>query len=75
MTWMTSSAPTRRVRLGAGGGPGARLNSALHFAKRHGLIIIVALGESIVSIGIGVAALLISWPIIVTLLRCRCVFG
>ncbi|MGH3874854.1 MAG: low temperature requirement protein A [Pseudonocardiaceae bacterium] len=42
-----------------------RLNSAAHFAERHGLIIIVALGESIVSIGIGVAALPISWPIIV----------
>ncbi|MGH3930281.1 MAG: low temperature requirement protein A, partial [Pseudonocardiaceae bacterium] len=41
-----------------------RLNSASHFAERHGLIIIVALGESIVSIGIGVAAFPISWPII-----------
>ncbi|MGH3939449.1 MAG: low temperature requirement protein A [Pseudonocardiaceae bacterium] len=41
-----------------------RLNSASHFAERHGLIIIVALGESIVSIGIGVAELPISWPII-----------
>lgn len=42
-----------------------RLNSARHFAERHGLIIIVALGESIVSIGIGVAALPVSWPIII----------
>jgi low temperature requirement protein LtrA len=42
-----------------------RLSSASHFAERHGLIIIVALGESIVSIGIGVATLPISWPIIV----------
>lgn len=41
-----------------------RLNSVPHFAERHGLIIIVALGESIVSIGIGVAALPVSWPII-----------
>ncbi|WP_431966686.1 low temperature requirement protein A [Nocardia sp. bgisy134] len=40
-----------------------RVNSAAHFAERHGLIIIVALGESIVSIGIGVAGLPISWPI------------
>ncbi len=38
-------------------GNGWRLNSAGHFAGRHGLIIIVALGESIVSIGIGVAEL------------------
>ncbi|MFI6212660.1 low temperature requirement protein A [Nocardia brasiliensis] len=42
-----------------------RLNSASHFAERYGLIIIVALGESIVSIGIGVAGLPISWPIAV----------
>ncbi|MBH0779127.1 low temperature requirement protein A [Nocardia bovistercoris] len=40
-----------------------RVNSANHFAERYGLIIIVALGESIVSIGIGVAGLPISWPI------------
>ena len=35
-----------------------------YFAERHGLIIIVALGESIVSIGIGVTELPISWPIV-----------
>ncbi|MFD3748627.1 low temperature requirement protein A [Nocardia sp. NPDC058633] len=42
-----------------------RLNSAKHYSERYGLIIIVALGESIVSIGIGVAGLPISWPIAV----------
>ncbi|MFG1797426.1 low temperature requirement protein A [Nocardia sp. NPDC049149] len=42
-----------------------RMNSATHFAERYGLIIIVALGESIVSIGIGVKNLPISWPIAV----------
>ncbi|MFI9505722.1 low temperature requirement protein A [Nocardia sp. NPDC052566] len=42
-----------------------RLNSVSHFAERYGLIIIVALGESIVSIGIGVAGHPISWPIMV----------
>jgi low temperature requirement protein LtrA len=41
-----------------------RLGSASHFSERHGLIIIVALGESIVSIGIGVAEEPISGPII-----------
>jgi len=41
-----------------------RLRSPSHFAERHGLIVIVALGESIVSIGIGVAALPVSLPII-----------
>jgi low temperature requirement protein LtrA len=46
------------------GASGWRLNSAGHFAERHGLIIIIALGESIVAIGAGVAHLPISWPII-----------
>ncbi|WP_432492703.1 low temperature requirement protein A [Kineococcus gypseus] len=35
-----------------------------HFAERHGLIVIVALGESIVAIGVGVAQLPVSWPIV-----------
>ena len=48
-----------------GGASGWRLNSAGHFAERHGLIVIIALGESIVATGSGVAALPISWPIIV----------
>jgi low temperature requirement protein LtrA len=47
------------------GGTNWRLGSAGHFSERHALIIIVALGESIVSIGVGVAQLPISWPIIV----------
>jgi low temperature requirement protein LtrA len=47
------------------GASGWRLNSASHFAERHGLILIVALGESIVAIGLGVATLPISAPIVV----------
>ena len=47
------------------GASGWRLNSASHFAERHGLIVIIALGESIVATGAGVARLPISWPIIV----------
>ena len=46
------------------GANGWRVNSASHFAERHGLIIIIALGESIVAIGAGVAQLPISWSII-----------
>jgi low temperature requirement protein LtrA len=41
-----------------------RMGSASHFAERYALIIIVALGESVVAIGVGVAHLPISWPII-----------
>jgi low temperature requirement protein LtrA len=46
-----------------GGASGWRFRSARHFAERHGLILIVALGESIVAIGVGIAGFPISWPI------------
>jgi low temperature requirement protein LtrA len=46
------------------GASGWRLNSAAHFAERHGLILIIALGESIVAIGQGVGSLPIDLPII-----------
>ena len=45
------------------GATGWRLRSAAHFAERHGLIIIIALGESIVAVGVGVSGKL-STPII-----------
>jgi low temperature requirement protein LtrA len=41
---------------------GWRLRSASHFAERHGLIVIVALGESVVAIGVGLGGLPISGP-------------
>jgi low temperature requirement protein LtrA len=47
-----------------GGADGWRLRSPSHFSERHGLIVIVALGESIVAIGVGVAELPISVPIV-----------
>ena len=37
------------------GGVGWVVQSAAHFAERHALIVIIALGESIVAIGVGVA--------------------
>jgi low temperature requirement protein LtrA len=43
---------------------GWRLPAPGHFSERHGLIVIVALGESIVAIGVGVAKEPISWVII-----------
>ncbi|MFF0818004.1 low temperature requirement protein A [Rhodococcus sp. NPDC003318] len=57
------------------GGAEWRLRSVSHFAERHGLIVIIALGESITSIGIGVAALPISWAIIVATLLGLAVAG
>ena len=38
------------------GAAGWRLHSPAHFSERYGLIIIIALGESIVAIGVGAAA-------------------
>ena len=37
------------------GGGGWRIYSPAHWAERHGLVVILALGESIVAIGVGVA--------------------
>ena len=50
------------------GASGWRLNSARHFAERHGLILIIALGESIIAIGVGVNHVAISWPILLAAL-------
>ncbi len=52
----------------AAGTAGWRLPAPGHFAERHGLIIIVALGESIVAIGVGVTALPLTFPVIVAAL-------
>jgi low temperature requirement protein LtrA len=46
-----------------GRGAGWRVSPA-HFAERHGLIVIIALGESIVAIGIGAAGLPLSTGIV-----------
>ncbi|MEV7036673.1 low temperature requirement protein A [Amycolatopsis sp. NPDC051061] len=46
------------------GPEGWRLNSPAHFAERFGLIVIIALGESIVAIGIGIGALPMSWLVV-----------
>jgi low temperature requirement protein LtrA len=42
--------------------------SAEHFVERHGLIIIIALGESIVAIGIGAEGLVLDVPVIIAAL-------
>jgi low temperature requirement protein LtrA len=47
------------------GSTGWRIHAPAHFAERHGLIVIIAIGESIVSVGVGVAGAPISWPILV----------
>ncbi|WP_326565877.1 low temperature requirement protein A [Amycolatopsis rhabdoformis] len=45
------------------GPAGWRLNSPAHFAERFGLIVIIALGESIVAIGIGIGPVPMTWLI------------
>jgi len=46
------------------GSEGWRVRSAGHFAERHGLIVLIALGESLVAIGVGVADLPLTWWVI-----------
>jgi low temperature requirement protein LtrA len=43
---------------------GWQVQSAAHWSERFGLVVILALGESIVSIGVGAAREPISWPIL-----------
>jgi len=41
-----------------------RLYSPTHWAERYGLIVILALGESVLAIGVGASHLPVSWPVI-----------
>ncbi len=62
--WAAALAADYGGTLLAGSG-GWRVRSPGHFSERFGLILIVALGESIVAIGVGVAALPLSWSIVI----------
>jgi low temperature requirement protein LtrA len=44
--------------------PGWRLTAASHFAERFGLIVLIAIGESLVSIGVGASGTEITWRFI-----------
>ena len=46
------------------GGGQWRIYSPAHWSERYGLVVILALGESIVAIGVGVAREPITWPIV-----------
>jgi low temperature requirement protein LtrA len=50
------------------GADGWRVPSPKHFAERYGLIIIVALGESIVAIGVGIGAYELTIPVVIAAL-------
>jgi low temperature requirement protein LtrA len=56
------------VGIYAGGTQGWRLYAPAHFAERHGLVLIIALGESIVAIGVGAAERPVSGPLLAAVL-------
>jgi low temperature requirement protein LtrA len=51
------------VYLGAASG--WRVNAPGHFAERHGLVIIIAIGESLVSVGTAVSHVAIDWRLLI----------
>ncbi|MEU7944785.1 low temperature requirement protein A [Micromonospora taraxaci] len=40
------------------------VRSGSHFAERHGLVLIIVLGESLLSAGAGVGSVVIGWPVL-----------
>ena len=60
--WVSALAIDYGVAL-LGGVSGFRVHAG-HFVERHGLVIIIALGESIVAVGVGVSGLAISAGIV-----------
>lgn len=65
--WLASAAiePIITQRLSVG--VDWRVASTAHFTERHGLIVILAIGESIIAIGTGVAQESISLPILLSI--------
>ena len=47
---------------------GWQLRSPSHFAERHGLVLIIALGESLISVGTGAGTAVTRWPVLVAAL-------
>jgi low temperature requirement protein LtrA len=47
---------------------GWQLRSPSHFAERHGLVLIIALGESLVSVGAGAGLAVTRWPVLIAAL-------
>ncbi|WP_112583182.1 low temperature requirement protein A [Micromonospora noduli] len=53
------------IAVSAGRAP---LPSPSHFAERHGLIVIIALGESLISVGVGAGSAVTHWPVLIAAL-------
>jgi low temperature requirement protein LtrA len=47
---------------------GWRLSSPSHYAERHGLVLIIALGESLISVGAGAGTAVTRWPVLLAAL-------
>ncbi|MFF5987854.1 low temperature requirement protein A [Prauserella flavalba] len=54
------------VGVHVAGARGWRVPAPGHFAERFGLVVIIALGESIVAIGVGISTLPMSWLVLLT---------
>jgi low temperature requirement protein LtrA len=63
--WWLAALVVNYTGIYVAGASGWRLPAPAHFAERYALIVLIALGESIVAIGVGVAALPVSLPIVV----------
>ncbi|MFF3332274.1 low temperature requirement protein A [Streptomyces sp. NPDC002888] len=63
LIWLTAVA-IDYLSIYVTGRTGWRVLSPGHFAERHGLIVIIALGESIVAIGVGVTGFAVSAPVV-----------
>lgn len=53
------------VGIYVGGARGWRVAAPGHFAERHGLVMIIAIGESVVSVGVAVSHSAIDWSLLV----------
>ncbi|MEU1590502.1 low temperature requirement protein A [Micromonospora sp. NPDC005710] len=60
------------LALLVGGWP---IRSPGHFAERHGLVVIIALGESLISVGAGIGTQAIHWPTLAAALLTLTVTG
>ena len=52
------------VGIYVGGSRGWRVSAPGHFAERHGLVVIIAIGESVVSVAIAVGQSAINWSLL-----------
>lgn len=62
--WLAGFAADAVLTYATSSGGNWRIQSPAHWAERYGLIVILALGESIVAIGVGAAELPVSVPIL-----------